>query len=374
MAKWESNPFDTSIPTTQMTRNTGYGEGYTYGKKGLDYGWDQLHSTDNVYKGANPFAHGPSEFENKRRATLGGLQNQYTGPGGRWDTAYGVDKGVSGMSADAYNIGDRSGGPDAGYFDPYRGKMKEYMRGDYVDALADMESQVGAGAYGANAFGSSRHGVASGVGGAKAMDNYLRAATQMDSQAFENAMQWQNQDQQLQGKLAMQANQDKLGFGQLNLAQAQGAVGESDWQKEMLGKNWLSGQFDKQLADKRQLYRDYMTGVDQTPWGTSETRTGFGGKSNLDKTAGYSAIAAKIYFNCIPEGTEIDTPNGKVPIEDIKAGTKVKGYYKAETEVLQVHQYKEDPGPHRFYHITFDNGNAVDCCDMHRIYNKRAKD
>ena len=42
--------------------------------------------------------------------------------------------------------------------------------------------------------------------------------------------------------------------------------------------------------------------------------------------------------------------------------------------MLQVHQYKEDPKQSRFYHITFDDGAEVDCCDMHRIYGKRAKD
>ena len=100
------------------------------------------------------------------------------------------------------------------------------------------------------------------------------------------------------------------------------------------------------------------------------------GPSNTEQLTGIIKTGAtvKMAFACIPEGTKIDTPDGGVPIENIKSGTKVKGYYKVETEVLQVHQYKEDRAPHRFYHITFDNGMAVDCCDMHKIYNKRAKD
>ena len=43
-------------------------------------------------------------------------------------------------------------------------------------------------------------------------------------------------------------------------------------------------------------------------------------------------------------------------------------------EVLQVHQYKEDPKPARFATITFDGWRKVNCSDKHRISNKRAED
>lgn len=95
---------------------------------------------------------------------------------------------------------------------------------------------------------------------------------------------------------------------------------------------------------------------------------------NLVQTGAQAYGTYKAFAACIPEGIKIDTLGGGIAIEDIKVGTMVKGYYGPETEVLQVHQYKEDPAPHRFYHITFDNGGAVDCCDMHRIAGKRAKD
>ena len=45
-----------------------------------------------------------------------------------------------------------------------------------------------------------------------------------------------------------------------------------------------------------------------------------------------------------------------------------------QDEVLQVHQYKEDPEPARFATVTFDDGSMVNCCDKHRISNKRAED
>ena len=82
----------------------------------------------------------------------------------------------------------------------------------------------------------------------------------------------------------------------------------------------------------------------------------------------------KIAMACIPEGTQIDTPDGGIPIEEIKGGDLVIGLDNKKDEVLQVHQYKEDPEPVRFATITFDGWRKVNCCDKHRISNKRAED
>jgi hypothetical protein len=82
----------------------------------------------------------------------------------------------------------------------------------------------------------------------------------------------------------------------------------------------------------------------------------------------------KIAMACIPEGTQIDTPDGGVSIEEIKAGDFVIGMDGKDDEVLQVHQYKEDPEPVRFATVTFDDGSTVDCCDKHRISGKRTED
>jgi len=276
---------------------------------------------------------------------------------------------------------------------PYRDTMKGYLAEDYKGELQEMQNQVGFGAGGANAFGGARHGVAEGVGGAKAQSDYLRQATGIDADAYDKGMGWQYEDQNLQAKLAMQANQDKLGFGQLNLGAAnqmgdisqqlnlasnQGIVGDRDANRKMMEKSWLQQNWQDQQSRGDQLYRDYMSGVQGTPWQQQTVTQGQGGKSNLDKTMGYVGTAAGAYMaykawnSCIPEGTKIDTPDGEVPIEDIKTGMKVKGWHGGETEVLMSHQYKENPGPSRFYHIVFDNGGAVDCCDTHRIYGKRA--
>jgi len=390
------NMFDTSTPkrkrekTNVTTGGSELGEGY--GTTGLDFMWERMGHAPR-YEGASPFASTPNWFQQQQANTLNNITGEYAGEGGYFDTAKGMYGDVGAMSPEEVAAMSRSGGPGSGYFDPYRDKMKGYMQEDYGDALSMMKNMVGAGAESAFSTGSSRQGVAEGVGGAKAQADYLRAATAMDSQAFKNAMQWQREDYQddiSRVKYANEASRDfaknKLVAGgmmedpssALLVTAANERLGNyRDW-KDSQDKSWLHGTWKDQQQQGSQDWRDYMSGVSGTPWQTESTTTsteyGTGGKSNFDKTMGYGAIFAKAFLYCIPEGTMIDTPDGgQIAIEDIKVGTKVNGYY-GETEVLQSHQYKEDPKSVRFYHIKFDNGGAVDCCDMHKIYNKRAKD
>lgn len=98
------------------------------------------------------------------------------------------------------------------------------------------------------------------------------------------------------------------------------------------------------------------------------------GGTYLATQAAAEAAAAKALIICLPEGTKIDTSEGKVKVEDIKAGDKITGYNGAETEVLQKHEYKENPEAERFLEITFEDNSTVDLCDMHRIKDIRAKD
>ena len=88
-----------------------------------------------------------------------------------------------------------------------------------------------------------------------------------------------------------------------------------------------------------------------------------------------TGATVKIAFACIPDGTFIDMVGERqMPIDKIKVGDFVVGMDGQEDEVLQVHQYKEDPKPIRFVTITFDDGSKVDTCDNHRISGKRAED
>ena len=82
----------------------------------------------------------------------------------------------------------------------------------------------------------------------------------------------------------------------------------------------------------------------------------------------------KAIFSCIPEGTQIDTPEGPRPIESLQAGEHVIGYDGKTVSVLQKHCYAENPIPERFRKITFENGAVVNLCDRHRIAGIKAMD
>ena len=80
-----------------------------------------------------------------------------------------------------------------------------------------------------------------------------------------------------------------------------------------------------------------------------------------------SSVKAKTIFLCIPNGQEIDTPNGSTLIQDIEPGDYVIGFNGNATVVLQVHRYKEDPSAVRFVNINLDSGKTISVCDRHRV-------
>jgi len=86
-----------------------------------------------------------------------------------------------------------------------------------------------------------------------------------------------------------------------------------------------------------------------------------------------TALSAKTMFICIPEGTEIDTPDGQVEIQELKAGDKVIGFNGKSVSIEQKHEYKENPNVKRFLELTFDDGSIVNLCDMHRLNDVRSK-
>lgn len=87
---------------------------------------------------------------------------------------------------------------------------------------------------------------------------------------------------------------------------------------------------------------------------------------------GLALAPLKLTFACLPEGTQIDTPGGSVPIESLRAGDLVLGYDGEPVRVQQIHGYMEDMKTD-FYHVSFSNGGVVDLCSMHRIGGIRAK-
>lgn len=82
----------------------------------------------------------------------------------------------------------------------------------------------------------------------------------------------------------------------------------------------------------------------------------------------------KLQFGCLPEGTMIDTPNGSVPVEQLKTGDAVIGYGGEVVVVRQLHQYQEDAAEVRHLKVIFTGGEVVQLSPRHRIGGIPAKD
>jgi hypothetical protein len=75
----------------------------------------------------------------------------------------------------------------------------------------------------------------------------------------------------------------------------------------------------------------------------------------------------KLKFGCLPEGAMIDTADGPVNIESLKAGDTITGFGGSQVHVSQIHQYREDPATSRYLTISFSNGSSVSASPRHRI-------
>ena len=387
--------FSTSRPrrtrTTSSTTTGGSATGEAAGQWGLDQMQSMIGKGPTAYEGPMPGSQGPNAAQYNQLGQYNVIKDQFLGPGGYEGQAQNIYGATGAMTPQQIAEANRRGGPDAGYRNPYEQQVIGGLKQDYQDALAMGNNNIGMGAHGANAFGGSRHGVAEGVMGSQAAQDFLQQAGQVRQQGYKDQMGWQRQDARDRAADIIAMNQANLGFGGMRMGAGDRmrdpstgmtiAAGYGDWGRNLQDQRNLANmygynEFTRQQDWAPNMMQNYFGGVGSTPWQTSSTTTGTQtgqGKSNFEKTMGYG-LMAKTIMTCIPEGTEIDTPDGRLAIEDIKVGTKVKGWHGGDTEVLQVHQYKEDPKQSRFYHITFDNGAEVDCCDMHRIYGKRAKD
>ena len=86
------------------------------------------------------------------------------------------------------------------------------------------------------------------------------------------------------------------------------------------------------------------------------------------------AAAAKMAYQCVPEGVHIDTVSGSQTIESLKPGDLVIGYGGEPVRILQKHEYLETGEGDRFRRIEFECGAEVRVCDMHRIGGIRSKE
>jgi hypothetical protein len=272
--------------TSQTTSGSAAGE--TAGTWGLDQYKGMMDPT--AYGGNVPGAQGPNTAQTQQYNMLTGMNTGYGGPAGY----QGKLNDIMGMNSQQIGAMDRSGGPGA-YQSKYGDAMKGHLKKDYDESLAMMSNQVGSGAAGQNAFGGARHGVAEGVGGAKAMDNYLAAATRIDADSYDKGMNWMGQDQNRNIAITNANNQANLGFGAMNMAAGQNNMNNQMNMSNAFGNYGLNQQNQQNIADnfgynefnrmenwKPNMMNNYMAGVRGTPWQTSGSSTQQGqGKSDL---------------------------------------------------------------------------------------------
>lgn len=86
-----------------------------------------------------------------------------------------------------------------------------------------------------------------------------------------------------------------------------------------------------------------------------------------------SLIPLKLMFKCLPEGEEIDTPEGPRAVESLRPGDIVIGFKGEPVKVLQIQGYAEDDEAEEFMTVEFVDGATVELCEKHRIHGVRAK-
>lgn len=82
---------------------------------------------------------------------------------------------------------------------------------------------------------------------------------------------------------------------------------------------------------------------------------------------------AKALFSCMPGEQTIDTPNGPVAVEVLKAGDQVIGYDGQVAIIMQHSSYTQDP-TRAFIRFTLADGRSFVVCDVHKIRGIPAKE
>lgn len=127
-------------------------------------------------------------------------------------------------------------------------------------------------------------------------------------------------------------------------------------------------------AAQYQMAAPDIAGMIQSNYGTRAQQHAQKKAGTTDLAGQGGMITAKVMMSCIPEFQSIDTPEGPRPVDEIRVGDLVTGYNGEPVEVLQKHEYRENPEPSRFAEITLDDESIIRACDMHRIDGKRVQD
>lgn len=242
-------------------------------------------------------------------------------------------------------------------------QMMNMNSGYYSQMQNNLQEQVGDATTSATAQANRQLSMTGGSGGS--LRNLLGTtnASRVGEQVRQGVIGMYGQGMQNAGNFMGQANQALQGAGQI---QGQASATAGQFISAMESNRLQAGMANQAAYNEQQQYTR-----------TSNYNQAAANKASRGEFAGNiisAGASVKAAMLCLPEGTKIDTSKGKVKVEDIKAGDKVIGYDGKETEVLQKHEYKENPKVKRFLEIKFEDNSTVDLCDMHRIKNVRSKD
>ena len=297
-----SKPEQTQTQTQTTTGGSAAGE--LAGQWGLEGMKGLIAQGATGYGGSMPGSQGPNAAQIQQYNMLTGMQGSVPGA---------VSSAVGQMTPQQIAEANRRGGPHAGYRNPYEQQVIGGLKQDYQDALAMGRNKIGMGAHGANAFGSSRHGVAEGVMGAKAKEDFIAQAGQLRHRGFGDQMDWQRQDARDRASDIREMNIANLGFGGMRMgagdrmrdpstglmiADAYGGWGKNQQDQQNLSNMYGYNEFTRQQDYVPNLYKNYFSGMGVTPWQTTSTTTGTmtgEGKSPFETAAGLGLAAAGAY-------------------------------------------------------------------------------
>lgn len=291
------NFFKPSNQTMQSTVTGGSQAGQDAGQWGLDKYKDMISAGPRAYGGPMPGSQHPNAAQNQQYNILTGMSSSIPGA---------IGSAVGEMTPDQIAASNRRGGPHAGYRNPYEDQVMAGFKKDYEDSLSQGLGRIGAGAHGAGAFGGDRHGVAEGVMGANAKENFLAQAANLRRRGFDDQMRYQREDAADDLKRVSAMNRDRLGFGRLrkdvagadianqfNLADRFGSYGLNQQGQQNMADMYGYKEFQRQENWAPEMMQNYFAGVNQTPWQTEQTSTQTGqGPSPFDKALGLGLTAA----------------------------------------------------------------------------------
>ena len=139
----------------------------------------------------------------------------------------------------------------------------------------------------------------------------------------------------------------------------------SPYAGDVYGTN-VNAQLAKEIAQKN--YDAAVRSAELSGAATkSASDTSFWG--DVLKTGGQ----VKVLLKCIPGYQEIDTPNGPVPIQDLRGGDYVIGYDNTVKRIEQLCSYVENPET-EFLEFTLADGGKITVCGPHKILDIPARE